>query len=240
LRPPSPLPVLVANGHAGAASQCRLSAQISGVASDAGEGELMSGNENQRVPLQSIGLICPTGARRDFVSSPLSKNILLRGLVETAIHQAHPVPIRGAFRDRHGRGMGCGGRDGAFDERRQSGRRSRMVLTPRRWRQVCEMALSALTGLTRCAGVGDNKARSPEIVRRKPLKPLRREGRGGPGEPVVTNARVYYTSRAAAGATGTRLSLRPLFSRAEEFCRVRTHRAADSAEVCLVSEDDSR
>jgi hypothetical protein len=138
---------------------------------------LMSGNENQRLPLQSIGLICPTGARRDFVSSPLSKNILLRGLVETAIHQAHPVPIRGAFRDRHGRGMGCGGRDGAFDERRQSGRRSRMVLTPRRWRQVCEMALSALTGLTRCAGDGDNKARSPERVRRKPLKPLRREGR---------------------------------------------------------------
>jgi hypothetical protein len=24
-------------------------------------------------------------------------------LVETAIHQANPVPIRGAFRDRHGR-----------------------------------------------------------------------------------------------------------------------------------------
>jgi hypothetical protein len=31
------------------------------------------------------------------------------------------------------------------------------------------------------------------------------------GEPVVTNARVYYPPRAAAGASDTRLSPRPLF-----------------------------
>ena len=53
--------------------------------------------------IEGEGLICPTGAVRNCVSSPVSKNILLRGLVETAIDQAHPVPIRGAFRDRHGR-----------------------------------------------------------------------------------------------------------------------------------------
>src|SRR4051794_37899061 len=49
----------------------------------------------------------------------------------------YPVPTRGAFRDRHERGMGCGGRGGI--ERRTMlvcGRRSRVVLTPRRWRQV--------------------------------------------------------------------------------------------------------
>ena len=34
-------------------------------------------------------------------------------------------------------GAGCGGREGVFDERRSSGRRSRVVLTPRRRRQVC-------------------------------------------------------------------------------------------------------
>src|ERR1700733_11604838 len=61
-------------------------------------------------------------------------------------------------------------------------------------------------------GEGGNKARSPGRARRKPLKPLRREG-GCPGEPVVTNARAFYTTRAAAGATGTRLSLRPLIFR---------------------------
>jgi hypothetical protein len=65
---------------------------------------------------------------------------------------------RGATRDRHGRGAGCGGRGCADNERRVippslklrrtgtkpveafgvdgCGRRSRVVLTPRRWRQV--------------------------------------------------------------------------------------------------------
>jgi hypothetical protein len=43
------------------------------------------------------------------------------------------------------------------DERRESGRRSRVVLTPRRWRQVGEDAFAIH------AGDGDNKARSPAI-----------------------------------------------------------------------------
>src|ERR1700680_3245774 len=62
---------------------------------------------------------------------------------------------RGAARDRHRRGAGRGGRDSVgaqswweggpigivgnsqrADERRGRGRRSRVVLTPRRWRQV--------------------------------------------------------------------------------------------------------
>jgi len=81
---------------------------------------------------------------------------------------AYPVPIRGALRGRHERGTGCGGRGGVADERHSSGRRSRVVLTPRRWRQVSR----------KCPrGDGDNKARSPGRSRRKPLKPLRREGR---------------------------------------------------------------
>ena len=54
-------------------------------------------------PSSTGRLICPTGSLRGFVSSPVSKNISLRRWVETAIHQANPVPIRGAFRDRHGR-----------------------------------------------------------------------------------------------------------------------------------------
>jgi hypothetical protein len=55
------------------------------------------------------------------------------------------------------------------DERHYGGRRSRVVLTPRRWRQVGENYISA--------GDGGNKARSPGRARRKPLKPLRRECR---------------------------------------------------------------
>jgi hypothetical protein len=44
-----------------------------------------------------------------------------------------------------------------------SGRRSRVVLTPRRWRQVARNDLR---------GDGDKKARSPGRARRKPLKPF--------------------------------------------------------------------
>jgi hypothetical protein len=40
---------------------------------------------------------------------------------------------------------------------------------------------------------------------------------GDPGEPVVTNACAFYTTHAAAGATGTRLSLRPHFLRGCSF-----------------------
>jgi hypothetical protein len=52
------------------------------------------------------------------------------------------------------------------------GRRSRVVLTPRRWRQV---------GESNFAGEGGKKARSPGRARRKPLTPSRA---GMPGVPV--------------------------------------------------------
>ena len=74
---------------------------------------------------------------------------------------------QGAYRDRHGRWV----RDAmdavvTQDERHQSGRRSRVVLAPRRWRQATPY---------RCND-GGKRARSPGRARRKPLKPLRREG----------------------------------------------------------------
>src|SRR5712692_5400815 len=49
-----------------------------------------------------------------------------------------------------------------------SGRRSRVVLTPRRWRQV---------GGSNSADDGGKQARSPGRARRKPLKSLRGECR---------------------------------------------------------------
>ena len=44
------------------------------------------------------------------VSSPDPKNISLHRLVETALLIPTVPPHRGAYRDRHGRGEGCGGR----------------------------------------------------------------------------------------------------------------------------------
>jgi len=55
----------------------------------------------------------------------------------------------------------------AQDERAAGGRQSRVVLMPRRWHQVGGWS----------ADDGGKKARSPGRVRRKPLKPLRRESR---------------------------------------------------------------
>ncbi len=44
------------------------------------------------------------------------------------------------------------------------------------------------------------------------VKTIARGMPGDPGVTVVTNARVYYTTRAAAGASGARHSLRPLLA----------------------------
>jgi hypothetical protein len=63
----------------------------------------------------------------------------LRAKITSMDHPSRPV--RGAARDRHGRGAGCDGCDGV--KRRMMPdciRRSRVVLTPRRWRQVGEDA----------------------------------------------------------------------------------------------------
>ena len=107
---------------------------------------------------------------------------------------------------------------GAFDERRLArGRRSRVVLTPRRRRQVGERNFT---------DDGDKKARSPGRARRKPLKPLRAGMPGDPGATVVTNARAFYTPRAAAGATGTRHSPRPIAQGAKRSRITRAYGAA--------------
>src|SRR6266849_6062046 len=98
------------------------------------------------------------------------------------------------------------------DERCCSVRRSRVVLTPRRWRQVRGVK-SAQPGLDKTYPLSDGgkRARSPGRARRKPLKPLRAGMPGDSGVLVVTRVRSITTSaHEAAGATGTRRSPRPL------------------------------
>jgi hypothetical protein len=51
---------------------------------------------------------------------------------------------------------------------------------------------------------------------------------------VVTNARVYYTPRAAAGAPGARHSLRPLLSESEKFKANLAHMGGEIATLCLL------
>jgi hypothetical protein len=91
-------------------------------------------------------------------------------------------------------GAGCDGRCGARDGRCRCGRRSRVVLTPRRWCQV---------GGSNSADDGGKRARSPGSAK-EAVKTIARGCRAFSGVTVVTNARVYYTTRAAAGASGAR------------------------------------
>ena len=91
--------------------------------------------------------MCPTGKSRRLawnrLSSPSCENILIfRNRKSIYIHR-HPAPTRGALRGRHGRWVrDAVDADSAFDEWRESGRRSRVVLTPRRWCQVLEKQAS--------------------------------------------------------------------------------------------------
>jgi len=50
---------------------------------------------------------------------------------------------------------------------------------------------------------------------------------------VVTNARVYYTTRAAAGASGARHSLRPLISAGGTFWQTSRVSCGEIAKLCL-------
>jgi hypothetical protein len=120
----------------------------------------------QRDLLNRIRLMLP-------VQSPLAKIFRFTFHPNHFYLSRHPGPHRGAFRDRHERKVGMRWTQAALLTRAHPcGRRSRVVLTPRRWRQVGERNF---------AGDGDNKARSPGRARRKPLTPSRA---GMPGVPV--------------------------------------------------------
>src|SRR6266851_4637808 len=81
------------------------------------------------------------------------------------------------------------------------------------------------------------RIRSPGRARNKPLKPLRGECRVNPSEPVVTTLVCHFTfAREAAGAAGTRHSLRPLFI--EGHCPAKLGRIAPR-ECGGVSENNS-
>src|SRR6202521_3215187 len=112
------------------------------------------------------------------------------------------------------------------DERCCSVRRSRVVLTPRCWRQVRGVK-SAQPGLDKTYPLSDGgkTARSPGRARRKPLKPLRAGMPGDSGVLVVTRVRsTNKSAHEAAGALGTRRSPRPLW--AEDSSTPRAHGAA--------------
>jgi hypothetical protein len=108
---------------------------------------------------------------------------------------------------------------GALTRALVCGRQSRVVLTPRRWRQVGDDA-------SHHAGDGGKKARSPGRARNKPLKPLCGECRVVPAEPVVTNARATYHTTRGYGCGRHPAFPAPSVSRAGLPGNTRAHRVA--------------
>jgi len=61
----------------------------------------------------AIYAACDKSTRRanhpKLSQAPFDHNILIFGNNEVGLYPSHPVPLGGAIRDRHVRGMGCGG-----------------------------------------------------------------------------------------------------------------------------------
>jgi hypothetical protein len=131
----------------------------------------------ERVKIATAGdTNCPTGKSRMGVMRKLPVVPICRNPSALPLPPnqrqipCRPVLNKGRFAIVTDVEAGCGGREGAVDEQRQRGQRSRVVLTPRRWRQ----------------GRGAIRERrwqkSPVTGEsaKQPLKPLRREGRIDP------------------------------------------------------------
>jgi hypothetical protein len=64
-----------------------------------------------RLRARRCRLICPSGGVCEFLSSPPAKNISLPVFRKFVIFFPDPALPRGAYRDRHERWVGCGGRE---------------------------------------------------------------------------------------------------------------------------------
>ena len=135
---------------------------------------------------------------------------LLQGGYSVSKTFARTTGDKSAFVDFGGRHMARRSADGGG-----CGRQNRVVLAPVAGAKPAE-ARSAQPGAARrqFAGDGDKTNSSPGRARHKPLKPLRRERRLI--RSTCGDYRVHFFRTRAAGATGTRRSLRPPTFRARD------------------------
>ena len=156
-------------------------------------------------------MICPSGC---FPSSPLCKNIPVSTTPKSSLQFFASHPTGGAYRDRHERGVGCGGRGSVLRARRlqggffesvsdwRAGGREMLLRTAKSCGPDAPTLASSSRMLCRpnrvqmqrwSANDGGKRARSPERARRKPLKPLRAGMSGDSGVLVVTRVRSTAT-----------------------------------------------
>jgi hypothetical protein len=139
---------------------------------DLPDGQISS--PSTRLPI----VVCP---------APFAKIFRFRRRANHFYNSRRPVPLEGRCATSSTRGGMRWTRAVLLTRAPIRGRRSRVVLTPRRRRQACG---------GNCAGDGDKKARSPGRARRKPLKPLRVGMPGCSGVTAVTNSCALFISHA--------------------------------------------
>ena len=127
-----------------------------------------------------------------------------------------------------GRAFGPVSNSQRADERRCCGWRSRVVLTPRRWRQVLRRRVPPNRAILAAnpRSDGGKRARSPGRARRKPLKPLRRESRMSDA-PAASCAKVESTRVVTTGSpVQSSFPCALCLSRDKSSAKPRTHGAA--------------
>ncbi len=101
-----------------------------------------------------------------------------------------PVPQRGGSRSSRTRGGMRWTRAALLTRARACGRRSRVVLMPRRWHQIGERQLSPMTGARKPGPRGERAISRKTIARGMP---------GVSGVTVVTNACAFYHTTRGCG-----------------------------------------
>ena len=136
------------------------------------------------------------------MSSPFCKNISVFPKPKSPLHKTYPVPHRGALAIVINVGAGCGGRGG--DARRAAHPRTAKSCGP-----DAPVLASSLAGHVSGKATVARKPFTEESTK-ETVKPLRREGRSVPAEPVCSCASsLPEFAHETAGAARTRSSLRP-------------------------------
>ena len=138
------------------------------------------------------------------MSSPLQKNFSLYRFWKSEVWWMRPDSVRGAYRDRHET------RDGMRWTRwsRRTSEADADGEVAWSWPPDAEVKFASLRS---SRATGARKPGSLGRARRKPLKPLRREGRDDLAKPVVPSP-CFFHARGAAGVADTRPSLRNGFN----------------------------
>ncbi len=169
--------------------------------------------------LRHFKLICPVQSRL--------KNFPLRRRRKSAIYLLPSRLSGGAFRDRYERGA----RDAVDalarqDERRQGGRRSRVVLTPRRWRQVLRDAIPARRRW--------QESPVTEESAKETVKTIARGMPGVSGVTVVTCLRAFQFCTQGCGRIGRPAFPAPSILGGETESKTRAKICGEIAKLCLV------